>query len=166
MSVQVFIGIGSNQGDRLGNCRAAVEQLRLLPETGVVHVSPFFGSEPQEGVEGGMFLNGVVEICTDLSPRCLLSRLQEIEVALGRPRDHQPATGRSMDLDILLYGESVVEEPGLSIPHPRMVRRGFVLAPLAAVAPAARHPILQLTAAELLRRLGPEPPTSAREVGQ
>jgi 2-amino-4-hydroxy-6-hydroxymethyldihydropteridine diphosphokinase len=155
MRVRAYIGIGSNLGDRLGHCRRTLERLSLLPDTTLTAISPFFETEPQEGVEGGLFLNGVAEIATDLSPRRLLIHLQEIETALGRPSDHAPGAARPVDLDILLYGEVVLDEPGLVIPHPRMTRRRFVLAPLAAIAPGVRHPLERHTAAELLRRLAP-----------
>lgn len=156
MKVQAFIGIGSNLGDRLAHCRAALERLALLPGTTLKRVSPFLESEPQEGVEGGLFLNGVAEIATSLSPRELLGYLQSIEAALGRAPDHRPGTARTMDLDILLFGDTVMDEPGLTIPHPRLAKRRFVLAPLVALAPALRHPVLKVPATELLRRLGPE----------
>jgi 2-amino-4-hydroxy-6-hydroxymethyldihydropteridine diphosphokinase len=160
VSARVYIGIGSNLGDRLGYCRAALDRLARLPVTTLRRVSPFMESAPQEGVEGGMFLNAVAEISTGLSARQLLGQLQEIEVALGRPAGHEPRSARSMDLDILLYGELVVNAPDLVIPHPGMARRRFVLAPLVALAPAVRHPVLGVAAAELLRRLGPGAPAS------
>lgn len=156
MKVQAYIGIGSNLGDRLGQCGAALDRLSLLPDTRVKHVSPFAESAPQEGVEGGWFLNAVAEIATSLSPRQLLDHLRDIEVALGRPPGHEPRSARTMDLDILLYGDMVMVEPDLVIPHPRMVHRRFVLAPLVAIAPATRHPVLGITVEELLRRLGSE----------
>ncbi len=158
MRVQAFVGIGSNLGDRLAHCRAALDRLALLPGTALTRVSPVLESEPQEGVEGGLFLNAVAEIATSLPPRRLLGRLQEIEVALGRAPDHLPGTARTVDLDLLLYGDAVIREPDLTIPHPRMTERRFVLAPLVALAPALRHPVLLATMAELLRRLGPEAP--------
>ena len=160
MRVQAYIGIGSNLGDRLGHCRAALDRLGLMPDTTVKRVSPFMESEPQEGVEGGLFLNAVAEIATNLSPRQLLEHLQDIEAALGRAGGHEPRAARTMDLDILLYGDMVISEPGLVIPHPRMARRGFVLAPLVALVPAARHPVLGVTAEDLLRRLGSGTSTS------
>jgi 2-amino-4-hydroxy-6-hydroxymethyldihydropteridine diphosphokinase len=160
MSVQAYIGVGSNLGDRLGRCRAALDRLGLLPETTLKRVSPFIESDPQEGVEGGRFLNAVAEISTGLSPRRLLDQLQNIEAALGRPVDHEPRSARSVDLDILLYGDMVVSEPTLVIPHPRMAHRRFVLAPLVAIAPGAWHPLLGVTARELLRRLGSGTSTS------
>jgi 2-amino-4-hydroxy-6-hydroxymethyldihydropteridine diphosphokinase len=152
--VNAFIGVGSNLGDRLSHCRAALDRLARLPDTTLKGVSPFLESEPQEGVEGGPFLNAVAEIVTGLSPRQLLDQLQGIEAALGRPIGHEPRTARSMDLDILLYGDVVMDEPALVIPHPRMAHRRFVLLPLVAIAPAARHPLLGITAEELFRRLG------------
>ena len=160
MKVQAFIGIGSNLGDRLVHCRAALDRLALLPGTTLKRISPFFESEPREGVEGGLFLNAVVDIATTLSPHLLLGHLQEIEAALGRAPDHPPGTARTMDLDILLYGDTVMDEPDLTIPHPRMAGRRFVLAPLVALAPTVRHPVLKVTATELLRRLGPERPAA------
>ena len=158
MSVQAFIGIGSNLGDRLAHCRAAIDRLGRLPGTALLRVSPLVESEPQEGVEGGRFLNAVAEIATTLPPRRLLSHLQEIEVALGRAADHRSGTARVADLDLLLYGEAILLEADLTIPHPRMAGRRFVLAPLAALDPTLRHPVLQVTVAELLRRLGAEAP--------
>lgn len=156
MKVQAYIGIGSNLGDRLGQCRAALDRLGLLPDTRLTRVSPFLESAPQEGAEGGWFLNAVAEIATSLSPRRLLDHLRDIEVALGRPPGHEPRSARTMDLDILLYGDMVMSDPDLVIPHPRMVHRRFVLAPLVAIAPATRHPVLGITVEELLRRLGSE----------
>lgn len=156
MKIQAFIGIGSNLGDRLAHCRAAVDRLGLLPGTTLLQASPTFESAPQEGVEGGSFLNAVAEIATTLPPRQLLGHLREIEVALGRPADHRPGTARTMDLDFLLYGDAVIREADLTIPHPRMAERRFVLAPLVALAPALCHPVLRVTVAELLQRLGPE----------
>jgi 2-amino-4-hydroxy-6-hydroxymethyldihydropteridine diphosphokinase len=128
-----------------------------LADTTVTGLSPFYETEPQEGVEGGFFLNAVAEITTSLSPRELLHHLQEIEAALGRPPGHPAGTARTMDLDILLYGDAVIHEPDLTIPHPRMAGRRFVLAPLAVLAPTLCHPVLKVTAVELLRRLGQTP---------
>ncbi len=158
MRVQAFIGIGSNLGDRVAYCRAALDRLGRLPGTTLMRASAFLESEPLEGVEGGLFLNAVAEIVTTLPPRHLLEHLRELEVALGRAPDHAAGTARTMDLDILLYGDVVMNAPDLTIPHPRMARRRFVLAPLVAIAPEVRHPVLGVTATVLLRRLGPEAP--------
>jgi 2-amino-4-hydroxy-6-hydroxymethyldihydropteridine diphosphokinase len=150
MTVRAFIGIGSNLGDRSAHCAAAKTALGRLPRTALVRISPWIETPPQEGVTGGPFLNGVVEIATELSPRALLQSLQAIEIAAGRPAGHRRGTARVIDLDILLYGDCLVRESDLAVPHPRMAMRRFVLEPLAAIAPGVRHPVLNLTAAELL----------------
>ncbi len=165
MTIRAFVGIGSNLGDRSAHCARATSALGRLPDTVLVRRSPWIETPPQEGVAGGMFLNGVAEVATSLSPRALLEGLQAIEVGMGRPARHGRATARSIDLDILLYGDRRVEEADLVIPHPRMAERRFVLEPLSAIAPGVRHPVLQLTASELLRRLnGAKPETPAGAV--
>ena len=158
MRIQAFIGIGSNLGDRLANCQAAIDRLGHLPGTEFVRASPFIESDPQEGVDGGRFLNAAAEIATTLPPRQLLGHLQKIEVSLGRAADHLPGAARSMDLDLLLYGDTVIREADLTVPHPRLAERRFVLGPLAALDPGLRHPLLQVTVAELLWRLGTDAP--------
>ena len=164
MKVRAFIGMGSNVGDRHAHCAEAQTRLGRLPETEVLRVSPFVETEAAEGVAGGPFLNGVAELGTALSPLDLLRALQAIEDALGRPPDHAPGTARTIDLDILLYGDRIVREVGLNIPHPRLAQRRFVLEPLVALAPNVRHPVLNLSAADLLRGLEAEaPPPSASD---
>ena len=158
MRTQAFIGIGSNLGDRLAHCRAAIQRLGHLPGTEFVRASPIIESDPQEGVKGERFLNAVAEIATMLPPRQLLGHLQQIEVALGRTADHLPGTARPMDLDLLLYGDTVIREADLIVPHPRLAKRRFVLEPLAVLHPALCHPLLQVTVAEILRRLSPDVP--------
>jgi 2-amino-4-hydroxy-6-hydroxymethyldihydropteridine diphosphokinase len=153
VSVRAFIGIGSNLGDRWQSCREALDRLALLPDTRLVRVSSFFETDPQEGVAGGRFLNGVAEVETDLAAAQLFRRLQEVEVALGRRADHSPGEARSLDLDILLYGDREIREPDLIVPHPRLARRRFVLAPLVSLDPGLRPPGLGATVEELLRRL-------------
>jgi 2-amino-4-hydroxy-6-hydroxymethyldihydropteridine diphosphokinase len=136
-----------------------------VPETTLLRISPFIETQAAEGVTGGAFLNGVAEVATSLSPIELLRALQAIERGLGRPEGHEPGTARTVDLDILLYGDRVVREDGLDIPHPRMAQRRFVLEPLAAVAPDVRHPVLHATAEELLRDLDAgRPPHSTSAV--
>lgn len=153
MKVRAFIGMGSNVGDRRAHCGEAQARLGRLPETEVLRVSPLVETQPAEGVAGGPFLNGVAELATALSPRHLLRELQAIEKALGRPPDHARGTARTIDLDILLYGDRIVREAGLDIPHPRLAQRTFVLQPLVALAPNVRHPVLHLSAEDMLRRL-------------
>ncbi len=153
MTVQAFLGIGSNLGDRRTNCRLALECLAGVPATRIVRVSPFLETAPCEGVAGGPFLTGAVEVATELPPRELLNSLRAIEVALGRPAEHRPGRARTIDLDLLLYGSLVLNEGDLIVPHPRMAGRRFVLEPLASIAPTIRHPVLHLTVEELLRGL-------------
>lgn len=153
MKVRAFIGMGSNLGDRRAHCGEAQARLGRLPETDMLRVAPLVETQPAEGVAGGPFLNGVAELATGLSPRHLLRELQAIEKALGRPPEHARGTARTIDLDILLYGDRIVREAGLDIPHPRLAQRRFVLEPLVALAPNVRHPVLNLTAEDMLRRL-------------
>lgn len=155
MTVRAYVAIGSNLGERSALCAEAVARLERLPCTRLVAASPLIETEPAEGATGGRFLNGVVALETDLAPRRLLEALQAIEAALGRPADHGRGLARSMDLDILFYGDHQVREPGLEIPHPRLTERRFVLEPLAAIAPEVRHPGSGLTARDLLGRLAP-----------
>ena len=124
----VFIGFGSNVGDRVDFCDRAVTLLTLLPHSHVVGVSMLYETEPvndhaQPGE--GWFLNGVVQLETDVTPKSLLAILREIEHALGRDEDNRSGP-RTMDLDILFYGQRVINEPDLIVPHPRLHRRRFV----------------------------------------
>jgi 2-amino-4-hydroxy-6-hydroxymethyldihydropteridine diphosphokinase len=155
---RAFIGIGSNLGDRQTNCRKALDGVGDLSTTAVIRASPFIELAPAEGVAGGPFLNGVAEIATGLPPRQLLHGLRAIEVALGREADHDRGRARTIDLDLLLYSDLVLNEGDLIIPHPRLATRRFVLEPLASIAPTLRHPVLLVTAEELLRRLGDTTP--------
>ncbi len=151
-----YIGFGSNLGDRPANCKAALQALNNLPNTQVMAVSSLYETEPVCS-EGSWFYNGVVELSTALGPEELLENCQKIEARLGRARS-SPSTGstaspRTMDLDILLYGEQILCAPILQVPHPRMHERGFVLVPLAEIAPKAWHPVLKKTIAVLLDQL-------------
>ena len=100
MTNRAFIGIGSNLGDRVARCAEAAAALGRLPRTALVRLSPWIETQPQEGVEGGAFLNGVAEIATALSPRVLLRHLQAIEVASDRPANHRPGTARRCEKPI------------------------------------------------------------------
>jgi 2-amino-4-hydroxy-6-hydroxymethyldihydropteridine diphosphokinase len=138
---RVFVGLGSNLGDREGMLRRAVEAVSELPETEVSRVSTLRDTEPVGIVDQPRFLNGVVEIETELSPRELLEGLLAIERSLGRVRSGVPPGGpRTIDLDLLLYGDVRIAEPGLEVPHPRLHERRFVLEPLAEVDPALEVP--------------------------
>jgi 2-amino-4-hydroxy-6-hydroxymethyldihydropteridine diphosphokinase len=138
---RVFVGLGSNLGDREGMLRRAVEAVSELPETEVSRVSTLRDTEPVGIVDQPRFLNGVVEVETELSPRELLEGMLAIERSLGRVRSGVPPGGpRTIDLDLLLYGDVRIAEPGLEVPHPRLHERRFVLEPLAEVDPALEVP--------------------------
>ena len=150
---RVFIGVGSNEGDRLANISKAMRTLAEGPGVRLVQMAPILETEPIGGPPQGPYLNTVVELETSVEPQALLSALQAIERQLGRAPARQRWAPRPIDLDLLLYGDRVVEEPTLTIPHPRMHERRFVLEPLVQLAPDTVHPLLHQTAAELLARL-------------
>lgn len=147
---RVFIGIGSNTGDRLQHISDAVRTLGAVDGVRVVQMALIAETEPVGGPPQGPYLNTVAEIETALSPRQLLTVLQDIERRLGRQRTAQRWAPRPIDLDILLYDDRVSQEADLIIPHPRMHERRFVLEPLAQLAPNLVHPVLKRTIAELL----------------
>ena len=118
----------------------------------IARVSSFYETEPVEFTDQDWFLNCVVAIETELSPDLLMAALLEVEKAMGRERTIRKGP-RTIDLDILLFGESVLSSPGLTIPHPEMAHRRFVLQPLAEIAPDAWHPVLKKTARHLLDEL-------------
>lgn len=151
----VFIGFGGNQGDRRDFCDRAVALLNLLPLSRVTGVSSYYESQPidPQGILGSTwFYNGVVRLETSLSPKRLLDILQETERGLGRDDENRHGP-RTMDFDILFFGQQVIEQPGLTVPHPRLHQRRFVLEPLVELAPDWTHPVLQRSAAALLADL-------------
>ena len=139
MSKTAFVGIGSNLGDREGNLRRAVELLSAEDGIDIVSVSEIRETDPVGPVEQAPFLNGAVRIETDLAPRELLQRLLGVEQRLGRVRGKRWGP-RTIDLDLLLYGDDVVDEPGLNVPHPRLHERRFALEPLSDLAPGLEIP--------------------------
>jgi 2-amino-4-hydroxy-6-hydroxymethyldihydropteridine diphosphokinase len=138
---RVFVGLGSNLGDREGTLRAAVGRMRGLAGTKVIRVSTFRNTEPVGYVDQPRFLNGAAELETELSPRDLLAALLGLERAFGRDRAASPAQGpRTLDLDLLLYGDEQITEFELHVPHPRLHERRFVLEPLAELDPSLEVP--------------------------
>ena len=138
---RVFVGLGSNLGDRESTLRAAVGRLRAMRETEVRRVSTFRNTDPVGFVDQPRFLNGVVELETTLSARMLLGALLELERSFGRDRTTaRPQGPRTLDLDLLLYGDGTISEQGLEVPHPRLHERTFVLEPLTELDPDLEVP--------------------------
>ena len=128
---RAYVGLGANLGDRAGTIRRAVELLGAESGIEVVAVSTLRETDPVGYADQPAFLNGAAALETELSPRELLERLLAVELALGRVRGEGPRYGpRAIDLDLLLYGNEVVDEPGLTVPHPRLAERRFALEPL------------------------------------
>ena len=153
---RVYIGIGSNLGDRKANALEAVDRVSKLPGTRVVRASSLYESEPL-GDAKTWFVNSVIEIETDSAPDELLRRLKAIEKAMGRKRVKGKRWGsRVIDLDILLSNQDVVEKRSLKIPHPEMHKRRFVLLPLAELAPHVVHPQLGQSVSALLANVKDE----------
>lgn len=143
----VYLSLGANLGDREQGLRGAVRLLQA-PDLRVLRVSSIYETEPQDFRSQPWFLNLVAEAETSLLPRQLLSRIQKIERELGRRRT-APKGPRTIDIDILLYGQFVIETGELTVPHPRMANRRFVLEPMCELAPDLRHPVLRCTMREL-----------------
>ena len=146
---KAYIGIGSNLGDTHGNCRKAIERMGRIPGCSVTGLSELYLTEPV-GVEGqDWYVNGVIAISTSLSPQELIKGLYIIEADMGRVRKERWGP-RTIDLDILLFGQDIIREPNLTIPHPRMHERRFVIAPMVELAPDLVHPTLGKKMTELL----------------
>lgn len=137
--INAFIALGSNLEDPVAQVRAGLGALAALPQTRLIAASSLYRNPPAGYRDQPDFVNAVAQIETRLAPRALLDALLAIERAHGRLRDF-PNAPRTLDLDILVYGEQAVCENGLTIPHPRMLERAFVLVPLAEIAPAAVVP--------------------------
>ncbi len=154
-----YIGLGSNLGDRAAEIEAALSALRELDGVNVAATSPSYETASEGPVEQGRYLNAAAAIETRLGPRELLDAMLAIERTLGRRREQEIRWGpRRIDLDLLMYDDRILDEPGLTIPHPRMHQRRFVLGPLSRIAPDAVHPQLDETIEFLLDRLGPASP--------
>ena len=161
--IDAFVGLGANLGDRMETLRAAVEQLAREPGFLLRGTSRVYETEPI-GPPQPRYLNAVARIGTLLSPRATLRRLLEIEELLGRVRRERWGA-REIDLDLLLYGDRIVADGALRVPHPHLHERAFALVPLAELAPEAYHPQMARTAAELLSALPDEARASIRVAG-
>ncbi|MGO9272311.1 MAG: 2-amino-4-hydroxy-6-hydroxymethyldihydropteridine diphosphokinase [Terriglobia bacterium] len=146
---RAYLSLGSNLGDRAAKLRMA---LAMLPSVGVevTRVSSFYQTQPVDYGPQPWFTNCVAEAGTDLLPLGLLRRLKGIERTLGRRPGGVARGPRAIDIDILLYGDAVVQSAELTVPHPRLEQRRFVLVPLSEIAPEVRHPVSQLTVREML----------------
>jgi len=147
-----YIGIGSNLGDALRNCRHAVESLSLAKRIEITRVSSFYKTEPV-GIENqNLFINAVVEIKTTLSARNLFQNLQNIEKDMGRKKEVKGGP-RIIDLDLLFYGQGVIQDADLIVPHPEIQKRRFVLEPLCEIASYFIHPVFGVSIRGLKNRL-------------
>ncbi len=148
--VTVYLGLGSNLGDRQHNLIKAIEL--LAQQMRVEQMSSLYETEPVGYSEQARFLNAVCQVTTSLTPEELLSLVKEIEAALGRVPSF-PNAPRPIDIDILFYANQVIHSPQLTIPHPRLEERAFVLVPLVEIAPELIHPVSRRTVRELVRRV-------------
>ena len=149
MPHRVFIGVGSNLGDRRANCREARDRIRELPHTRVVKESSVYESEPH-GNAKTWFANSVLELETEFDPSELLKRLKGIETSMGRKRVRGKRWGsRIIDLDILIFDKELVDKRNLKVPHPEIPNRRFVLLPLSELAPQLIHPTLNVSISDL-----------------
>lgn len=137
--VRAFVALGANLGDPVAQVESAIAALGALPHTRLVRASSLYRSAPVGYADQPDFINAVAEVSTELAPRELLDALLALELRCGRVRDF-PNAPRTLDLDVILYGELAMHEHGLTIPHPRMHERAFVLVPLAEIAPDAKVP--------------------------
>lgn len=149
---EVFLGLGSNVGDRKLNLLQAIKLLGDSEYISILQHSSIIETEPVGVVDQGKFLNMVIEVETSLTPLMLLEFCLETERLLGRVRDAK-WTPRTLDIDILFYGDQIIDSKELTVPHPEAHRRGFVLLPLVEIAPRMHHPSLNISAKEMLHVL-------------
>ena len=148
----VYVSLGSNLGDREAMRRGALDAIDALPGTSLAESSPIYETEPMGPQDQGAYMNMAAKITTSLLPSALIASLQQIEAGLGRVAvEHRRHWGpREIDIDVLLFDNAVIDEPGLTVPHPGLHQRWFVLKPLSDLAPHALHPLLGRSIAALL----------------
>lgn len=153
MDEPIYLALGTNLGDRIANLQTAINLLSskaIIVQESSVYVTPPWGIVDQPD-----FLNQVIEISTNLTPSCLLRSIKDIELKMGRQKTIRNGP-RLIDLDILFYGTQVINKKALTIPHPRLHERAFVLVPLYEIAPDFVHPVLNETVKSLLAEVDPE----------
>jgi 2-amino-4-hydroxy-6-hydroxymethyldihydropteridine diphosphokinase len=150
---RAFLSIGSNLGDKLENCRRGMEALTAAGDIRIRRRSALYRTEPVDFSDQDWFVNGVILVETELSPIELLDRLQDVQRQAGRPAQARRFGPRVLDLDLLLYDGLILDDPRLTLPHPRLHRRRFVLRPLCDIDPDTLHPRMGRTARELLSQL-------------
>jgi len=154
MSPRAYIGFGANLGDRKKTFQAVLAELGAVSGLEVESISSLYETEPQGVTDGGpAFLNAAIAVTASLSAEDLIGQLRRIEQVLGKSPSHRSDMSRMVDLDLLLYGDSVIKTHSLEIPHPRMHERGFVLIPLRDIAANVVHPVLDRTVTEMVRDL-------------
>ncbi len=153
MKQTVYLSLGSNLGDRAANLEEAIKRLRQLGT--VIAASSLYETEPVEVEQQPFFLNCAVAMETELAPEQFLSRVLTLERSMGRKRT-QVKGPRTIDIDIVLFGNLVIDKAGLTVPHPAMHTRRFVLEPLVEIAPDGLHPILRRSVRDLLQSLPPD----------
>ncbi len=149
----IFIGIGSNMGNRKDNCNQGINALKKIKEINIIQCSSFYKTEPVGGPKQNWFINCVVKAETSLLPEKLLSCLKKLEVKMGRVQSVKWGA-RIIDFDILFFGDKIVETPSLKIPHPLNHKRRFVLEPMGEIAPDVVHPVFKKSINEL--KMNPE----------
>ena len=152
LAATVYLSLGANLGDRLANLRLALTRLQTLAR--LEEVSSLYETQPQGVSDQPLFLNAVCRVSTGLEPQALLRFLKNVERETGRQPGGERWGPRPIDLDILLYDDRVLDAPELTVPHPRLAERAFVLVPLCELAPELRHPLLGRTMKELLASVG------------
>jgi 2-amino-4-hydroxy-6-hydroxymethyldihydropteridine diphosphokinase len=150
---KAFLSVGSNLGDPLRNCRRGIEALCLDGDVQLAACSPFYRTQPVDYLHQDWFVNAALLIETALTPFELLDKAQGIQVRMGRKSDAIRFGPRTLDLDLILYEDSVIDTPHLVVPHPRMHKRRFVLQPICDIDPMVVHPVLGLTVHEILKQL-------------
>ncbi len=157
-----YLSIGSNLGDRYGNCIRGRDQVDTLDQTRVVSVSNFYRTEPVDFLDQAWFVNGALKIETRLDPFALIDGLKAIERFMGQGEKQVRFGPRIIDLDIVFYGQRIVHTDRLIIPHPRMHKRCFVLKPLCDIAPGISHPTMEKTMEQILQQIENDPGQEVR----